>query len=305
MLLTATSRQRVYQFRHERLGCRHWEPSGRRRIDGADVTNRRVPDKAYIYRATLVWRRQLSHRHKGYEAVVSFSSLDDVEVAGVKVGRVQAVEYNGLACAGLERRSISSVGEMGHHIEARADPGEVDDIMPRLEIGDRVALDTFRRREYEGVIPGSAGQHVVARAACELINAVAAHQMIVAIIAEQPIIAADSAVCITGDNIIASTTVKFVVPDAAVQLIVAIIAEHAIIAVDCAGVIPEHNITTITTVDVVVAGAGNDCVVPVSGIYKVVAVRTDYGVVPVSPDQRIRAVRARDDIECVWLEVSQ
>jgi hypothetical protein len=34
ILLTATSRQRVYQFRHERLGYR-LEPVGQRRIDGA------------------------------------------------------------------------------------------------------------------------------------------------------------------------------------------------------------------------------------------------------------------------------
>jgi hypothetical protein len=115
--------------------------------------------------ATLVWRWRLSHRHKGYEAVVSFSSRD-VEVGGVKVGHVQALEYNGLASVGLERRSISSVGEMVHHIEVRADPVEVDDILPRLEIGDRVALNTFRRRvEHEGVIPDSAGQRVVARVA--------------------------------------------------------------------------------------------------------------------------------------------
>ena len=43
MLLTATSRQRVYQFRHERLdaGCRRGTA-----IDGADVTNRECGDKA-------------------------------------------------------------------------------------------------------------------------------------------------------------------------------------------------------------------------------------------------------------------
>src|ERR1700752_4974250 len=34
ILLTATSRQRVYQFRHERLECRR-APWGRRRINGA------------------------------------------------------------------------------------------------------------------------------------------------------------------------------------------------------------------------------------------------------------------------------
>ncbi len=38
ILLTATSRQRVYQFRHERLGGRRDMAPGR--INGADVTNR-------------------------------------------------------------------------------------------------------------------------------------------------------------------------------------------------------------------------------------------------------------------------
>ena len=33
-------------------------------------------------RATLVWRRRLSHRHKGYETIVSFWSRE-VEVRGV------------------------------------------------------------------------------------------------------------------------------------------------------------------------------------------------------------------------------
>jgi hypothetical protein len=126
--------------------------------------------------------------------------------------------------------------------------------------------------------------------------------MIVALIAEQRIIAVNSAGWITADfstvdEVVAVTTVKFVVADAADDLIVAIIAEHAIIAVACAGVIPEQNIITITTVDVVVAGAGDDRVVPVSGIYNVIAVPCDNGVVPVSSVQRIRAVRARDDIE--------
>jgi hypothetical protein len=36
ILLTATSRQRVYQFRHERLGKSRARPG---RINGADVTN--------------------------------------------------------------------------------------------------------------------------------------------------------------------------------------------------------------------------------------------------------------------------
>src|SRR5438094_8130841 len=43
MLLTATSRQRVYQFRHERLGDRRLAPG---RINGADVTNRDWGDKS-------------------------------------------------------------------------------------------------------------------------------------------------------------------------------------------------------------------------------------------------------------------
>jgi hypothetical protein len=225
-----------------------------------------------------------------------------VEVGGVKVGHMHALEYNGLASAGLERRSIISVGEIGEHVEVRVDPGEVDDILPRLEIGDHVALITFRRREIEGVIPDSAGQHVVARAACELIIAVAAEQMIVASIAEQIIIAANVAGLIiadliTVDKVITGAAVKFVVPDAADNLVVAVIAEYPVIAVACAGVIPEENIITISTVDVVVAGAANDCVVPVVGIYKVVAVPSDDGVVPLSPDQHIVVVCARDDIE--------
>ena len=48
MLLTATSRQRVYQFRHERLGDRHGTCAGpdQDRVNGADVTNQRWRDKA-------------------------------------------------------------------------------------------------------------------------------------------------------------------------------------------------------------------------------------------------------------------
>jgi hypothetical protein len=48
MLLTATSRQRVYQFRHERLGDRHGTCAGsdQDRINGADVTNQEWRDKA-------------------------------------------------------------------------------------------------------------------------------------------------------------------------------------------------------------------------------------------------------------------
>ena len=45
MLLTATSRQRVYQFRHEREGISRPTGSGPD-IDGADVTNRPWGDKA-------------------------------------------------------------------------------------------------------------------------------------------------------------------------------------------------------------------------------------------------------------------
>jgi hypothetical protein len=46
MLLTATSRQRVYQFRHERLKGRYnAEKPARDRIDGADVTNQECRDK--------------------------------------------------------------------------------------------------------------------------------------------------------------------------------------------------------------------------------------------------------------------
>ena len=44
MLLTATSRQRVYQFRHERMGGRRDIAPGR--INGADVTNQWLADKA-------------------------------------------------------------------------------------------------------------------------------------------------------------------------------------------------------------------------------------------------------------------
>jgi hypothetical protein len=44
MLLTATSRQRVYQFRHERKGGRRDIAPGR--INGADVTNQWLADKA-------------------------------------------------------------------------------------------------------------------------------------------------------------------------------------------------------------------------------------------------------------------
>src|SRR6185503_20591711 len=46
ILLTATSRQRVYQFRHERLGYRLERTA--RRINGADVTNRRWGDKEVL-----------------------------------------------------------------------------------------------------------------------------------------------------------------------------------------------------------------------------------------------------------------
>src|SRR6476659_4003068 len=48
MLLTATSRQRVYQFRHERLGDRYGTCAGpdQDRINGADVTNQGWRDKA-------------------------------------------------------------------------------------------------------------------------------------------------------------------------------------------------------------------------------------------------------------------
>src|SRR5882672_7248243 len=46
ILLTATSRQRVYQFRHERLGS-GWSDAARR-INGADVTNRGWRDKAVL-----------------------------------------------------------------------------------------------------------------------------------------------------------------------------------------------------------------------------------------------------------------
>jgi hypothetical protein len=42
ILLTATSRQRVYQFRHERA----WEGRLGRRINGADVTKGSGRDKA-------------------------------------------------------------------------------------------------------------------------------------------------------------------------------------------------------------------------------------------------------------------
>ena len=44
MLLTATSRQRVYQFRHERTGGRRDVAPGQ--INGADVTNQWLADKA-------------------------------------------------------------------------------------------------------------------------------------------------------------------------------------------------------------------------------------------------------------------
>src|SRR5260370_13542471 len=48
ILLTATSRQRVYQFRHERWDT-DWNHQARR-IDGADVTNHGCRDKALSYR---------------------------------------------------------------------------------------------------------------------------------------------------------------------------------------------------------------------------------------------------------------
>jgi hypothetical protein len=228
----------------------------------------------------------------------SASSSGQVEVGGVKIGYVQAGEYDGLAIAGLERRSGVSVGEMGHHIEVRADPIELDDIFPRMEIGDLVGLNTFRRRENEGVTPFSAGQDVIARAAGELIIAVAAIQLIVSSVAEQVIIAANSADAdvIAVNNVVTSATVKFVAPDAAGYLIVAVVAEHPIIAVGCAGVIREDNVITATTVNVVIAGAAKDCVIPVFAIDHVVAVRGNYGVVPISSEQHIVAVRARDDI---------
>ena len=52
MLLTATSRQRVYQFRHERLGDRRGTCAGsdQDRINGADVTNQGWRDKACRHR---------------------------------------------------------------------------------------------------------------------------------------------------------------------------------------------------------------------------------------------------------------
>src|SRR6266436_4128265 len=54
MLLTATSRQRVYQFRHERLGDRHGTCAGpdQDRINGADVTNQGWRDKAREHRGS-------------------------------------------------------------------------------------------------------------------------------------------------------------------------------------------------------------------------------------------------------------
>src|SRR6266849_6858233 len=54
MLLTATSRQRVYQFRHERLGDRHGTCAGpdQDRINGADVTNQGCRDKACQHRGS-------------------------------------------------------------------------------------------------------------------------------------------------------------------------------------------------------------------------------------------------------------
>src|SRR6266404_3499484 len=47
ILLTATSRQRVYQFRHERLCDTGWSDAARR-INGADVTNQGWGDKAVL-----------------------------------------------------------------------------------------------------------------------------------------------------------------------------------------------------------------------------------------------------------------
>jgi hypothetical protein len=41
--------------------------------------------------ATLVWRWQLSHRHRGYEAVDNFLSSGEVEVSGMKVGYLLAL----------------------------------------------------------------------------------------------------------------------------------------------------------------------------------------------------------------------
>ena len=58
MLLTATSRQRVYQFRHERLGDRHGTCAGpdQDRINGADVTNQGWRDKARQHRGLAEYR---------------------------------------------------------------------------------------------------------------------------------------------------------------------------------------------------------------------------------------------------------
>jgi len=78
--------------------------------------------------ATPVWRRRSSHRHKGYEAVVSFSSRE-VEVGGVNLVHGLVREQDLLAGAGIEQRSSLGLGEMRRHIEVGADPVEVDDIL--------------------------------------------------------------------------------------------------------------------------------------------------------------------------------
>jgi hypothetical protein len=69
MLLTATSRQRVYQFRHERLGGRRDVAPGR--INGADVTNRCWADKP---RAGVFKPREGANRLSGCPAISATSA---------------------------------------------------------------------------------------------------------------------------------------------------------------------------------------------------------------------------------------
>jgi hypothetical protein len=130
----------------------------------------------------LVWRRRLSLRHKGYEAVIRFSSRD-VEVAGVgfKLGCRMAYEVDSRAIVERERHftHIGVVGEMRSEIEVRPDPDEIDDIGSADEIENGVvAITTVRSVEYEGVSPVSAAHGIVALSTHQYIIAGAADQII-------------------------------------------------------------------------------------------------------------------------------
>jgi hypothetical protein len=55
MLLTATSRQRVYQFRHERIFVKRHGIFAPDRINGADVTNQEWGDKGRRWGSFKKW----------------------------------------------------------------------------------------------------------------------------------------------------------------------------------------------------------------------------------------------------------